>query len=160
MTKKKKSCAYLDSELWMFPMHNLFNCKLRFWFKSWKYLILSIINIQLEWVCVNVQYLMYMQIPSVESLFLLMAAYFNLFVKKIKNNNREGQLSKTLKPRIISCIFNGLVIRLEFHRAEHLAQVLFWLTATNVLNNWLRWWGQQTWDCTLCCKCNCSRSVS
>ncbi len=147
-----KSCAYFDSKLWMFQMHNLFNCKLRFWLKSWKYL--SIINIQLEWVCVKCP--IYAN-PVCGKLISVDDSIFKCICGK--KNNREGQLSKTLKPGIISCIFNGLVIWLELHRAEHLAHVLFWLTATNVPNNWLRWWGQHTWDCSLCCKSNCSRSV-
>jgi len=53
---------------------------------------------------------MYMQILSVESLLLLMTANFYFFVRKKTKKNRKGQLYKTLKPRIISCIFNGLVI--------------------------------------------------
>lgn len=125
-------------------MHNLFNCKLSLWLKSWK--------------SEHNKYPIRVGLCKISNILCickscLWKAYLCWWQQILTSlwKNREGQLSKTLKPGIISCIFNGLVIRLEFHRAEHFVRVSFWLTATNVPNNWFRWWRQQTWNLTLCC---------
>jgi len=114
-------CAYLKSESWMFPMHILSTCKLSLWLKNWKsehnkYPIRVGLckKCPVSYVYAN---------PVCGKLTSVDDSKFLLLCEKKNKKNRKGQLYKTLKPRIISCIFNGLVIWLEFHRTEHLVHV-------------------------------------